>query len=142
VAQTIVVGTDGSQAADRALEEAIDIAQRDGARLHLVTAFPDPAVIRERVTSGATSVQVNLSEIADSVLTRAAERAGEKGVPVETYASESDPAEAILEVAKAQDADLIVVGSRGLSGIQRFLLGSVSSKVSEHAACSVMIVRG
>jgi nucleotide-binding universal stress UspA family protein len=142
VAQTIVVGTDGSQAADRALEEAIDIAQRDGARLHLVTAFPDPAVIRERVTSGATSVQVNLSEIADSVLTRAAERAGEKGVPVETYASESDPAEAILEVAKAQDADLIVVGSRGLSGIQRFLLGSVSSKVSEHAVCSVMIVRG
>jgi nucleotide-binding universal stress UspA family protein len=142
VAQTIVVGTDGSQAADRALEEAIDIAQRDGARLHLVTAFPDPAVIRERVTSGASSVQVNLSEVADSLLTRAAARAGEKGVPVETYASESDPAEAILEVAKAQDADLIVVGSRGLSGIQRFLLGSVSSKVSEHAVCSVMIVRG
>jgi nucleotide-binding universal stress UspA family protein len=142
VAQTIVVGTDGSPAADRALEEAIEIAQRDGAKLHLVTAFPDPAVIRERVTSGATSVQVNLSEVADSVLTRAAERAEEKGIPAETYASESDPAEAILEVAKAQDADLIVVGSRGLSGIQRFLLGSVSSKVSEHAACSVMIVRG
>jgi nucleotide-binding universal stress UspA family protein len=142
VAQTIVVGTDGSPAADRALEEAIEMAQRDGAKLHLVTAFPDPAVIRERVTSGATSVQVNLSEVADQVLTRAAERAEEQGVPCETYASESDPAEAILEVAKAQDADLIVVGSRGLSGIQRFLLGSVSSKVSEHAACSVMIVRG
>lgn len=141
MARSIVVGTDGSEHAERALEEAIAMAERDGAALHIVTAFPDPAIIRERITSGATTISVNLSEVADGVLARAAERAQEKGVKAETYASESDPAEAILEVANAQDADVIVVGSRGLSGIQRFLLGSVSGKVSEHATCSVLIVR-
>ena len=47
----------------------------------------------------------------------------------------------IIEVALEHDADLIVVGARGLTGLQRFLLGSVSSKLSHHAPCSVMIVR-
>lgn len=139
--QSIVVGTDGSQQAERALEEAIAIAARDGAQLHIVTAFPDPALIRERITSGATAAPVNLSQVADSVLNRASAHAKEKGVNAETHASEADPAEAILQLASDVNADLIVVGSRGLSGIKRFLMGSVSSKVSEHASCSVMIVR-
>ena len=141
MAESIVVGTDGSGHAERALDEAIAIAVRDGAALHIVTAFPDPAVVREKITSGATAMSVNLSEVADQVLARAAEHAREKGVRAETHAREADPAEAILEVASAQSADLIVVGSRGLSGLQRFLLGSVSAKVSEHASCTVMIVR-
>jgi nucleotide-binding universal stress UspA family protein len=139
--RSIVVGTDGSQPAERALEEALAIAARDDADLHIVTAFPDPALIRERITSGATAATVNLSQVADSVLSRATERANAKGVRAQTHASESEPAEAILQLASEVNADLIVVGSRGLSGIQRFLLGSVSAKVSEHASCSVMIVR-
>jgi nucleotide-binding universal stress UspA family protein len=141
VARSIVVGTDGSDIAGRALDEAIGIAQRDNAALHIVTTFSDPAMIRERISSGATSVAVNLSEVADSVLARAAARAAEKGVHAETHASEADPAEAILDVASRVEADLIVVGSRGLSAVQRFLLGSVSTKVAEHAQCNVMIVR-
>jgi nucleotide-binding universal stress UspA family protein len=139
--RSIVVGTDGSQQAEHALAEAISIATRDGAQLHIVTAFPDPALIRERITSGATAARVNLSQVADAVLNRAAEQAEEKGVHAETYSSESEPAQAILEIAGKVNADLIVVGSRGLSGIERFLMGSVSAKVSEHASCSVLIVR-
>lgn len=141
MAESIVVGTDGSEHAERALDEAVAIALRDGAALHIVTAFPDPAIMREKITSGASAHSVNLSEVADAVLARAAEHAQERGVAAETHSRETDPAEAILEVASAQNADLIVVGSRGLSGFQRFLLGSVSAKVSEHAQCSVMIVR-
>lgn len=141
MASSIVVGTDGSEHAERALDEAISISLRDGAALHIVAAFPDPAVIREQITSSAKTDSVNLAEVADSVLTRAARRAQDKGVTAQTHSRESDPATAILEVADAQNADLIVVGSRGLSGIQRFLLGSVSSKVSAHARCNVMIVR-
>lgn len=139
--RSIVVGTDGSDPADRALDEAISIAQRDQATVHIIIAFPDPAIIRERITSGATTVSVNLSEVADTVLARAADRAAEKGINAETHAIEAEPAHAILDLANSVNADLIVVGSRGLSGLQRFLLGSVSSKVSEHASCSVMIVR-
>src|SRR6478609_12140439 len=108
--RSIVVGTDGSQQAERALDEAIAIAERDGAQLHVVTAFPDPALIRERITSGATAARVNLSQVADSVLNRAAERAGAKGVEAHTHASEADPAEAILQLAGEVNADLIVVG--------------------------------
>jgi nucleotide-binding universal stress UspA family protein len=139
--QTIVVGTDGSDSADRALDEAIAIAQRDGATLHVVAAFPDPAIIRERITSGATAARVNLSQVADSVLNRAAIHAEEKGVHAETHSREADPAEAILDVAESVDADLIVVGSRGLSGFKKYLLGSVSAEVASHARCNVMIVR-
>jgi nucleotide-binding universal stress UspA family protein len=60
---------------------------------------------------------------------------------VETHAREGQPADVIIEIANQKQADLIVVGSRGLTGIQRYLMGSVSSKVTEHAPCSVMIVR-
>jgi nucleotide-binding universal stress UspA family protein len=142
MARSIVVGTDGSESADRAWREAIDIAGRDGAHLHVVTAYPDPAMFRERIASGATPVNVNLREVAESVGARVAREAQARGIDVDTQAREGDPAEVILDVAKEQAADLIVIGSRGLSGIRRFLLGSVSAKVSEHAPCSVMIVRG
>ena len=60
---------------------------------------------------------------------------------VETHAREGDPADAILDVAEEQGADLIVVGNKGMTGAKRFLLGSVPNKVSHHAPCSVMIIR-
>jgi nucleotide-binding universal stress UspA family protein len=60
---------------------------------------------------------------------------------VEIYAREGDPADAILDVAEEQKADLIVVGNKGMTGAKRFLLGSVPNKVSHHAPCSVMIIR-
>ncbi len=65
----------------------------------------------------------------------------ELGVEVETHAREGDPADAILDVAEEQRADLIVVGNKGMTGAKRFLLGSVPNKVSHHAPCSVMIIR-
>ncbi len=58
-----------------------------------------------------------------------------------THAREGDPADAILEVAEQTDADLIVVGNKGMTGARRFLLGSVPNKISHHAPCSVYIVR-
>jgi nucleotide-binding universal stress UspA family protein len=141
MARVIVVGTDGSAIADRALDEAIAIAQRDQAALHVVTAFPDSGMLREQITSGATTVSVNVTEVADMVLSRAASRAAESGIQVETHSEQADPAEAIIDVADRVNADLIVVGSRGLSGVQRFVMGSVSTKVSQHAHANVMIVR-
>jgi nucleotide-binding universal stress UspA family protein len=62
-------------------------------------------------------------------------------VEVATYAREGDPADAILDVAEEEKADLIVVGNKGMSGARRFLLGSVPNKVSHHAPSSVMIIR-
>jgi nucleotide-binding universal stress UspA family protein len=142
-ARSIVVGTDGSEPADEAVRQATDMASREGARLHLVTAYPDPQILRERTTGtgGGAYTIVDLREVAESLVQRAARDARSKGVEVETHVREGQPAEVIIDVANQEQADLIVVGSRGLTGIKRYLLGSVSSKVSEHAPCSVMIVR-
>jgi nucleotide-binding universal stress UspA family protein len=154
MARSIVVGTDGSEPADEAVRQATDLASRDGARLHLVTAYHDPQIVRETTVwtnepkglldTGRTEAgtpTVDLREVAESVLRRAAGDALSKGVEVETHARKGHPAEVIIDIANQVQADLIVVGSRGLTGIQRYLLGSVSSKVSEHAHCNVMIVR-
>ncbi len=157
MARSIVVGTDGSKPAEEAVRQATDLAGRDGARLHLVTAYPDPQVVRERTTiwtndpkglidsggsgGGGHIETVDLREVAESLLERAAREAVSKGIEVETHARQGHAAEVIIDVANQKQADLIVVGSRGRTGIRRYLLGSVSSKVSEHASCSVMIVR-
>jgi nucleotide-binding universal stress UspA family protein len=141
MARSIVVGTDGSESAAEAVRQATDMASREGARLHLVTAYLDPQFLRVRIPSGAHTETVDLREVAESLLKRAARDAVSKGVEVETHAREGHPAEVIIDVANQEQADLIVLGSRGLTGIKRYLLGSVSSDVSHHAHCSVMIVR-
>ena len=139
--RSIVVGTDGSPPSDAALQEAIDLARTQGAQLHIVAAYPDPARIREHIASTGRDLTPDLMLAAENLLARARERAEAAGVSVETHDSEADPADALLDVAKEQAADLIVVGDRGLRGVTRFLLGSVSSKVVQHAECSVQVVR-
>jgi nucleotide-binding universal stress UspA family protein len=85
---------------------------------------------------------VNPREDVQAVLDEEAERIKANGVSVvQTYAREGDPADAILDVAEETNADLIVVGNKGMTGARRFLLGSVPNKVSHHAPCNVMIVR-
>jgi nucleotide-binding universal stress UspA family protein len=113
------------------------------ARARSCTSWPYIPIRRcsEKITGGATAQPVDLRGVAIGVLKRAEHGVLDKGVELETYAREGDPAEVIIELANEQQADLIVVGSRGLTGIKRFLLGSVSNKVSHHAPCSVMIVR-
>jgi nucleotide-binding universal stress UspA family protein len=156
MARSIVVGTDGSKPAEAAVRRAADMASSEGALLHLVTAYHDPQILQEttvwtnepkgvvdtgRAGGEVRTETVDLREVAESVLKRAARDAVGKGIEVQTHAREGHPAEVIIEVANEVQADLIVVGSRGLTGIKRYLLGSVSSKVSEHASRSVMIVR-
>ena len=77
----------------------------------------------------------------DTVLDEAAGSVHTRGVEVESYARKGDPADALLSVADEQDADLIVVGNKGMTGAKRFLLCSVPDKISHHASCSVLIVR-
>ena len=84
---------------------------------------------------------VNPREDVDSTLREAAEQAEAAGVAVEVFARQGDPADAILDVAEEQGADLIIVGNKGMTGAKRFLLGSVPNKVSHHAPCSVLIIR-
>jgi len=77
----------------------------------------------------------------EETLDQAARALKASGIEVETLPREGDPADAILDVAEEKNADLIVVGNKGMTGAKRFLLGSVPNKVSHHAPCSVMIIR-
>jgi nucleotide-binding universal stress UspA family protein len=143
--RSIVVGTDGSDTAGKAVQEAIDLAKSVGASVYVVSAYePVPqARLREEARQAPEDLQwmINPREDVDSTLSDAADQVREAGLDVETFAREGDPADAILDVAEERDADLIVVGNKGMTGARRFLLGSVPNKVSHHAPCSVLIVR-
>jgi nucleotide-binding universal stress UspA family protein len=143
--KSIVVGTDGSGTADEAVRQAVDLARTVGAELELVSAYePVPAQrLREERRDAPEDLQwaITPREDVDATLEAAAAVARDAGVDVTVYPRQGDPADAILDVAEERDADLIVVGNKGMTGAKRFLLGSVPNKVSHHAPCSVLIIR-
>ena len=142
---SIVVGTDGSDTAKEAVRQAVELAASLGSELLLVSAYQPVA----RVTANRESTQmpedaqwmVSAREDVASILADAAHAAEELGVTAHTFPRQGDPADAILDIAEERDADLIVVGNKGMTGAKRFLLGSVPNKVSHHAPCSVLIIR-
>ena len=142
---SIVVGTDGSETAEEAVRQAVDLAKAVGAKLQLVSAYEPVSNqrIREERQQAPDDVQwsINPREDVDGTLAEAADVAEQAGVQVERFARQGDPADAILDVAEETKADLIIVGNKGMTGARRFLLGSVPNKVSHHAPCSVLIIR-
>jgi nucleotide-binding universal stress UspA family protein len=143
--KSVVVGTDGSDTATQAVRQAVDLAKAVGATLELVSAYePVPAQrLQQERRDAPKDMQwaINPKEDVEATLQAAAAVASEAGVSASIYARQGDPADAILDVAEEQEADLIVVGNKGMTGAKRFLLGSVPNKVSHHAPCSVMIIR-
>ena len=143
--KSIIVGTDGSSTAQEAVRQAIELARALGAKVYLVSAYESvpEGRLRDERQQVPEDLQwmVNPREDVEDTLEDGAKSLGASGVDVETMAREGDPADAILDVAEEKDADLIVVGNKGMTGAKRFLLGSVPNKVSHHAPCSVMIIR-
>jgi nucleotide-binding universal stress UspA family protein len=131
----IVVGYDGSDASKRALERAMDLAGRDG-QIVVVAAAESHA--RAGITQGAhldpSEIERRRKDLEEAKALLAA-----RGVAGETIEAQGDPGDMIVETAK--DADLVVVGTRGLNPLQRLLLGSVSSKVVHRAESDVLVVR-
>ena len=143
--RSIVVGTDGSDTAKKAVAAAVDLAKEIGAELDIVCAYEPVPQSRLRAESRQAPEDlqwmINPREDVEATLRDAAEDLEETGIRVETFAREGDPADAILDVAEERGADLIVVGNKGMTGAKRFLLGSVPNKISHHAPCSVLIIR-
>jgi nucleotide-binding universal stress UspA family protein len=141
MSKPIVVGTDGSETASRALDEAIHLAKALDAELHVVTAYrPLRGARVAGAPEGAAKVWAPLPDSqATAVADEAAARVRLAGLNAESHLVEKDPGDALLEVAARVDAGLIVVGNRGMSGARR-VLGSVPNKVSHAAECNVMIV--
>ena len=139
--KSIVVGTDGSETSKRAVAEATQLAGVMGSTVHLVSAY-EP--LRGQRIVGAPDAAAKVwarrpnAEV-ESIVAQASAKIRMRDVKVESHALTGDPAEALLEIAERENADLIVVGSRGMHGVTR-MLGSVPNKVSHRARCHVMIV--
>ena len=146
---SIVVGTDGSPTARRAVRDAADLALATGSYVHVVSAYRSDASIQAMTATaamagalphGAFALSHSLAADAEETVTNAAKEFADRGVSVDTHAVPGDPADVLLSVAESVGADLIVVGSKGMAGTKRFILGSVPNKVAHHAPCNVLIV--
>jgi nucleotide-binding universal stress UspA family protein len=138
---SIVVGTDGSETAKRAVGEALRLAGALGEEIHIVSGY---APLRGAHIAGAPEGAAQVwAPLPDSevrrILDEAAAQARLADIQVQTHAVQTDPADALLEVASEVGASLIVVGNRGMHGARR-VLGSVPNKVSHQARCNVLIV--
>jgi nucleotide-binding universal stress UspA family protein len=143
--KSIVAGTDGSATAAMAVQQAAELAKIHGAWLHLVNAYRPvtadvlaPAIAGEALVMAAGAFP-DPAIAAKELLEQATSRLSADGVVVQQHALPGPAAAAILKVAEDQQADLIVVGSRGMTGGRR-LLGSVPNSVTHHAPCSVLVV--
>jgi nucleotide-binding universal stress UspA family protein len=142
--QTVVVGTDGSDSSFLAVERAAEVAQESAAKLVIVCAYR-PATRREVASAeevlGEEAYQVVGSAPAEETLRTAAERSAARGAsPVERLAVAGEPVKVLIGILDEYQADLLVVGNRGLNTLAGRLLGSVPADVSRRAPCDVLIV--
>ena len=135
----VVAGTDGSETATAAVVEAIELAKRFGQPLHIVCAYHQQALHSEGVPS-EFDLHLSSEDSAISLLENVASRARVAGVKVEIHAVRGDAADALIGLAARLGAGVIVVGSKGIGSIRRFLLGNVPNKVVHHAQCSTYVV--
>lgn len=142
--RTVVVGTDGSESSYRAVERAAAVARDSGARLVLACAYypaEKDIVNAAQDALGDEAYQVVGSAPADDSLSRAADRAAKAGATdVERVAKIGAPVETLMKILREQEADLLVVGNRGLNTLAGRILGSVPSDAARRAKCDVLIV--
>ena len=120
--ERILVGTDGSKTAAKAVDRAVEVAKTTGASLTVLTAAP--------LERGAKVVAAEL------------ERHSGSGVPLDSKVIDEDAVSALIEEARDGHFDLLVMGNKGMTGLTRFFrLGSVPDKVSHHLPCSLLIVK-
>ena len=133
---TVAVGTDGSATASKAVEAAAEIAQRFDARLVLLSAFTGKAP----PSGGSEEVQwaYNNDARVRELLNRTEQELRERKIDCTTMLDEGDPADVLVRLAGECEADLLVIGNRGM---QRRVLGSVPNTVTHKAGCSVLVVK-
>lgn len=119
--ERILVGTDGSNTAAKAVDRAVEVAAAFGSRLTIASA--------------------GRPEQAQKVVDAEAARHADAGVTIETQVIDGDPASALVTLAESANFDLLVVGNKGMTGASRFFLGSVPNKISHHIHRALLIVR-
>jgi nucleotide-binding universal stress UspA family protein len=141
----ILVATDGSDKALQAAQAARTIAEKFGSAVILLNViqpfFVIPGLGAGDTITFSTTLNEELEEISNNALTRTRAEFGDDLSNVMVRSEWGHPVERIVSVIEEEGVDLVVVGNKGLSGLEQLLLGSVSGKVVQHASCSVLVVR-
>ena len=143
IAQHILVPTDFSDYANHALDYAIELANRLQARLTLLHVVQlAPLAMDDYDSSGFASYLEEMEAAAQQRMQACLRRARQQGLQGEALIVHEVPFQAIINTAQDQDADLIVMGTHGRTGLTHVLMGSVAEKVVRLAPCSVLVTRG
>jgi len=142
----IILAVDGSKFSEAAANGVIAQMNPDNIEVTLLHVLdPFPIALAEKVGSKETPefdlARLTLRDAANECLRQTAEKLRSAGFSCSYLVEEGDPPDVILDYAERWSADMVVVGSRGLKGLTRFVVGSVSEAVIHHAPCSVEIVR-
>ncbi|KAF1085347.1 putative universal stress protein [Sporotomaculum syntrophicum] len=141
----ILVPLDGSTPSIKAAKRAVKIAESSGAEVTFfhVQHSLESYINLPHIFAAETYNQIReeLKAQAEAILDNAIKEVDAQGVTIFKKLSSGDPGKQIIEESQEGQYDLVVMGSRGLTGIQDFLMGSVASRVSKHAPCAVLIVR-
>lgn len=140
----ILVPTDGSKYADEALAVAVDLVKVKGGELCLVSVVPAIEEFELELSAASRDgIRKEFATRAAHVVEKAVAVAAAAGIKVTCSSEPSSPsiADAIVNCAETQAADLVVIGTKGLGSSSRFRMGSVASKVVRHAPCSVYVVK-
>jgi nucleotide-binding universal stress UspA family protein len=142
VLETIAVGTDGSATATKAVEFALDLAERYKARVVIISSYRpvSESRLRQEQKEAPQELQwsLNPAEDVEATLRDVEGLADERGLKWTSEAREGDPADVLVDLAEEHGADILVIGNKGM---HRRVLGSVPNSVSHKANCSVMIVK-
>ena len=144
----ILVAIDGSNLAYKSLDYALDLAKKYSAEIMVLTVvqMPSNSVLEQGAAFtpiSSQSYREKMENYHKEILSEAAKNAKKSSPKIQftTKLVEGRPADKIVETAKLESFDLIVIGSRGLGGIKEFFLGSVSDRVADEAPCPVLIVK-
>ncbi|HEX5064576.1 MAG TPA: universal stress protein [Myxococcota bacterium] len=140
--QRIVVPVDFSEHSSRALDVAIELAKKFDGRLHLVHAYAiHPMLLTPYGVNIPVDFEREFRQAADLQMTACADRVRKAGLAVEVTTTADLPSDAIVRCAEKTGADLIVMGTRGLTGLKHVVLGSVAERTLRLAPCPVLTVK-
>lgn len=136
----ILVPLDGSALAEKALQHATEVTKAHGASLMLLRAVP-LKFYEEPVTEAEQEAIRTIKGRAGTYLADVAERLKKQGIDAKTEVTDGDPAQVILDVARGEECDLIVMTTHGFSGLERFIWGSVTDKVAKASNVPLLLIR-
>jgi len=140
--RNIVIATDGSENTRKAISYGIELAELSGATVHALYVVDTYSTISENWTAGKKMIYEMMRNDGEKAVSKVKDIGEASGVEVREVVLDGYPSKEILDFAENNNIDLIIMGTLGKTGLERFLVGSVAEKVVRSSKVPVMVVRG